>query len=655
MQTPLLERTGYDDIVTLIGHVKRYRRIFFWGETGTGKSTLAVTLLHRLVRQGNNWLLLTLDPGSPFFGPPGAICIAASKADQIVGKAMFPICTLNSGRFRLPLIQAAKKLLDNAVKRYGNANFLIDSPGLVRGVGGAELVTAFVQALEIDAILALYTGTQIPFSDELGALFVPVLPVAPSSHAGRVAPAEKTADRTRRWNDFLAGASPESFDISTLFHIGTPPPLAMPQAWKGRQFGLLDGRGDGVGMGEVLALVGYQLTTQLIRTAKAEPATLVIRDACRSAQGYLKTITFQKTTGAHSRIPAELHGSAPSEKRHTPPVSCQVGAALATLVGGVFGDPLVHVRLRNRKRSFLFDLGNPTRLPAKIAHQVQAVFLSHAHLDHIGGFPWFLRSRIGPFGPCLIFGPEDTIERIENFLQAIAWDRIENLGPVFEVAEINGTRLTRARLQPGREKVLLPTRIIEDSIIFADDDLTVKAEICDHNIASVAYALTLKPAVNIRRDKLKEYGLTPGPWLATLKQSLMLQQPELLASVPDQSGLAPKKIAAELATIRPGKTLVYVADMADTPANRYKVTSLARGAHTLFCETAFAAGDRDRAKATQHLTTTAAAQIATEAAVRNLVPFHFSKRYERNPKLLYEELREDSKGVTVVDCNLYSA
>ena len=318
------------------------------------------------------------------------------------------------------------------------------------------------------------------------------------------------------------------------------------------------------------------------------------------------------------------------------------------MVGGVFGDPLLHVRLCNQKRSFLFDLGDPARLQAKIAHQVEVVFLSHAHLDHISGFIWFLRSRIGPFGPCRIFGPEGTIQRIDNFLQAITWDRIADSGPVFDVAEITSGRLTRVRLQPGKEPVSLQAKNIRNGIIMEDDNLTIRAEICDHNIPSVAYALEFVQEISIRKDRLSKLCLPPGPWLGRLKYCITTKSTKAILHLPDGSKVSAGELAEELAIIRPGKKLAYVADMADTAENRRKVINLAQGAHTLFCEAAFAKEDTDKAVATQHLTTTAAAQIAVSAGVRRLVPFHFSKRYEFDPNKLYRELRQEAGNVRVI-------
>jgi ribonuclease BN (tRNA processing enzyme) len=75
---------------------------------------------------------------------------------------------------------------------------------------------------------------------------------------------------------------------------------------------------------------------------------------------------------------------------------------------------------------------------------------------------------------------------------------------------------------------------------------------------------------------------------------------------------------------------------------------LARSAHTLFCETTFTTADKDKAESTQHLTTLAAIRIARDAKVERLVPFHFSKRYERNPDVVYDELLDAAGPVRIL-------
>ena len=270
------------------------------------------------------------------------------------------------------------------------------------------------------------------------------------------------------------------------------------------------------------------------------------------------------------------------------------------------------------------------------------MFLSHAHVDHIGGFLWLLRSRIGHSAPCQIFGPADTIDRIENFLGAVTWDRIGDDGPVFEVCEIGDGDLRRARLQPGKKRTALPCRTIGDGTILADEKYRVKAAVCDHGIPSVAYALVFAKQVAVIKEKLEATGWRPGPWLGHLKKAVASGKLETEILLPDGTNQTVEKLAERLVEVHQGKKLVYAADMADTPENREKMIALARCAHTLFCETAFSTADKERAYATQHLTARAAAEIARAAKVERLVPFHFSKRYENDPGSIYEEIRKEA-------------
>ena len=324
------------------------------------------------------------------------------------------------------------------------------------------------------------------------------------------------------------------------------------------------------------------------------------------------------------------------------PITVRVGSAWASLVGGVMGDPLLHVRLRHRKESLLFDLGDAAGLSPRVAHQVRAIFLSHAHLDHIAGFIWFLRARIGLFGascgPCRIFGPPDTITRIESFLNAVTWDRIEN-GPIFEVSDILGEQLRSVRLQPGRPRMELPVQILAEDVIYKGDNYRVTVATCDHKIPSMAYALTFHKEINVRKERLAALGCPAGPWLGRLKACLAANSLDDEIHLPDGNTRTAGDLAHELILIRPGKKLVYAADMADTAANRRKLVSLAQDAHTLFCEAAFSEDDREKAQATQHLTTRAAVEIARAAGVKRLAPFHFSRRYEDDPDRIYTEIR----------------
>ncbi len=651
---PFDQALDVDGADNLAIHLRGYRRILLGGDIGVGKSTLALKLLQSLNKQGS-CQFLELDPGSPPVGIPGTVGLFASGSDGLNLRAYQALCTLDAGRFRLPLILAVRRLMsiiDREGKSDRDSAIVIDPPGVVRGVGGAEMLLALTETLEVDIVVFLRRQEgPMQLSHELAALPIPVLHLPSSSAAKAVARLEQLKHRTRLWDDFLAHGVEEKIHLDRLFVLGTPPPREVPEVWAGRQAALLSAAGDTVRMGEVVRLHDGELHLRMVPGGTDEPAGILIRDAGRTPTGRLETSRRPAPPlVAITREPLEMTPPTIAERPGKAPISSNLGQAWATLVGGVFGDPLVHVRLRRLKQSVFFDLGEPSRLAARVAHQVKAIFLSHAHIDHIGGLTWFLRSRLGPFGPCRFFGPAGTTRRVESFLNSITWDRIDDRGPVFEVHEIDGAALRHARLQAGKERIDLPEAPIPNGIILTEDNFVVRAAVCDHGIPSIAYALLFRREINVRRERLEALKLSPGPWLGDLKWCIAADALETQIRLPTGQKAKAGHLAEDLTIIRPGKKLVYAADMADTPENRKKVVELARSAHTFFCEATFTAADRDKADASQHLTTLAAVQIAREAGVQRLVPFHFSKRYEHNYRQLYHEILAAAGDMQVLGC-----
>lgn len=630
-----------DQVDRLVPKLDKTRRILLWGEMGAGKSTLAVSLLKSLHVSGIDCQIVELDPGTPPFGVPGTVCRGRWRKEEgkIVWSDVQALCSLNGGRFRLPLITLAKNIVKIIDRETTQGKVLIDPPGVVRGVGGAELLTALVETLGIDLIIVLCREGKVShLFQELEYLEAAKLYIGASPRARRPGRLERGKARTRLWNRFLTNAVEEKIKLERLHVLGTPPPPEAMHGWTGRQAALLDTKGGTVRVGEVIELKNGVLTLRMVPGSNNKPVALLIRDAGRDATGRFATITPFGRPSSSQREPQEMTPPVYTPQAGFLPVSSRMGPAWATLVGGVFGDPLLHVRLRDLKKSFLFDLGDPARLAAKVAHQVEGVFLSHAHLDHIGGFIWFLRSRIRPYDPCKIFGPLGTINHIASFLNGINWDRIGDKGPVFEVTDIEEDKLRRVRLQPGRPSVELSQQTIKEGVILSDEKFTIRAVVCDHKTPSVAYSLIFSLDVKIRKDQLEASGLSPGPWLGQLKHCLGVGTPQEEIELPNGTSRKAEELARELVYVRPGKKLVYAADMADTPENRRKLIRFARSAHTLFCETAFSIADRDRAVANQHLTTLAAIEIARQAGAQRLVPFHFSKRYQHTFPMIYKEI-----------------
>jgi ribonuclease BN (tRNA processing enzyme) len=316
-----------------------------------------------------------------------------------------------------------------------------------------------------------------------------------------------------------------------------------------------------------------------------------------------------------------------------------LGTAVATLVNGVFGDPLLHLRLRHQRRSLLFDLGEGSRLPGRIAHQVSDVFITHAHIDHIGGFLWLLRSRIGETSVCRLYGPPGTAVHLQGLIDGICWDRIGDRGPRFEVTELHEDRVRTFRLQAG-----LPgprpagEQPAGDGVLLDEPGVRVRAVILDHGTPVLAFAFEPPVQLNVRKDRLEARALAPGPWLNALKHRMLAGDHRARVQLPDGQTETVASLAADLVRVTPGTKLVYATDFGDTPENRERVQRLAAGAHTLFCESTFLVEDVDQARRTGHLTTQACGGIAHAAGVQHLVPFHFSRRYQHTPWRLDDEI-----------------
>ncbi|MFQ5937947.1 MAG: Clp1/GlmU family protein, partial [Acidiferrobacterales bacterium] len=620
----------------IIGSVlSRDRRVLLFGEPGIGKLTLASALARALENAGRRSWCIGADPGAPAFGMPGGICLGEWRGEHWNLVEVEALCTLDAGRFRLPLVSGVRRL----AQQQASGILFVDAPGVVRGVGGAELLSGTLEAADIDVVLVLTrVGRTPPLPRELAALACEVFVVPASAAARRASKRERARQRTRLWDAYLGNAEERRIRLRDLQLVGTPPPIDVPAAWSGRQMALLDGSAT-VAMGEVLSSDGDNL---LVRMAQRQTAgnILLVRDAERAKDGLLNTA---KPFGS-----ATLQYIPPPDVRPYPAVGsaggpcpvARVGAATVTLVNGIFGDPLLHLRLRHHKHSLLFDLGDGSRLPARIAHQVTDVFISHAHIDHIGGFLWLLRSRIGDFPVCRIFGPPGMSGHIAGLISGIHWDRIGEHGPRFEVAELNGERLVRFMVQAGRGSIeRIAEEPVTDGVLLEEPAFRVRAITLDHRTPVLAFAFEQPRQLNIRKDRLVERALPVGPWLGELKRRIASDERETTIRLPDGHGERAGVLADDLVLITPGQKLVYATDLADTADNRDRLTALAKGAHTFFCEATFIDGDAEQAARTGHLTARACGEIATAAGVEHLVPFHFSRRYENEPNQVYDEVK----------------
>lgn len=611
----------------------RDRRVLLFGRPGIGKSTLAAGIADHLITLGRACHCISADPGSPAFGVPGALALASRRPGAWETSTLEPLCTLDAGRFRLPLISGVQRLRKCAAPGV----LLLDSPGVVRGMAGRELLQALVEAAGVEQVLVIEEpGRAPPLVEELAAVAVDWCLIEAAKEARRPGRQARARARTAQWDSYLAGAAERSLALDDVAVVGAPPPLDAPETWVGRQVALLRD-GTCLALGEVTQSTAGRLGVRLAAAVKRADA-LLVRDAVRGRQGLLESALPFAPASVDYAPPA---GLLPNQcARQGPRPFTRVGSVDAALVNGVFGDPLLHVRLRHQGRSLLFDLGDGGRLSARVAHQVSDVFVSHAHMDHLGGFFWLMRSRIGELPVCRLVGPPGLARQVDGLIRGFLWDRVGEAGPVFEVAELHGDLLQHSRLQAGRAGIeTLPSTSVEDGIVLREPGFRVRAITLDHHTPVLAYAWEPSSQYHVRTDRLRDLGLQPGPWINELKRYLTLGELDADVQLPDDSEQPAGALADALILTSPGRRLVYATDLADTAENRARLQGLARNAHTLFLEAAFIEADEAQARKHGHLTARACGEIADAAGVARLVPFHLSRRYLDRPQVVYDEIK----------------
>lgn len=312
------------------------------------------------------------------------------------------------------------------------------------------------------------------------------------------------------------------------------------------------------------------------------------------------------------------------------------------LLNGRSGDPGLYVEALHLSAAVLFDCGDLSSLSARHLLRVAAVGVSHAHMDHWADFDRLLRLHVGRTKHLPVIGPPGFAQRLHHRLQSYTWNLVDRIAEelsfdVIEVVPHGPLPRHRMVLQSGfRLEELPPQPLQPDGLVLDLGPLALHATVLDHGTPSIGFALAERLHLNVWTTRLDERGLPRGPWLGALKQAVADGMPDDHPIAIGAVGPRPLGALRDIVTVTPGQRLAYLTDLADTPDNRARAIALARGADLLFIEAPFAAEDADIARDRCHLTTCAAGEIAREAGVRRVAPFHFSPRYQDEARLLAE-------------------
>jgi ribonuclease Z len=321
-----------------------------------------------------------------------------------------------------------------------------------------------------------------------------------------------------------------------------------------------------------------------------------------------------------------------------------------TFFAGLIDDPLLLVRVRPLRESILFDCGEIHHLAKRVVKSVTALFITHAHMDHFMGFDAFVRHNHVSAKTFDIFGPPGISDRIACKLAGYDWNLTEPDWCSFRVHEIH-PGLTRTFLFPGAEG--FPCRPLGETPrsgteIYGNHYLDVRGELCDHRIPALIFRAMERPSFNLDEARMERLGVVRGDWLRRLKKAFyggFAGQGPLLVQFRREGGVVEEPVEDLRALYdsicgeeKPA-SIGYVTDIGATPQNLEKVAAFMEGVTLLVCECTFLDRERDKARASFHLSTTDLNLLVERIRPRFLLPMHFSKSYGGMSNLLYEELK----------------
>ena len=255
--------------------------------------------------------------------------------------------------------------------------------------------------------------------------------------------------------------------------------------------------------------------------------------------------------------------------------------------------------VRGGKR-LMFDCGEGTQRQLQRSvglAQIDEIFLTHFHADHILGLPGLLKTYdlTAREEPLTIYGPRGLHDLFKILGRLVGRTQYD-----LELAEMN----------PG------------DAV--PHDGARVEAFAVEHSVRANGYALVEEERPG-RFDPAaaKRLGVAEGPAFAALQRG---------EQVDGGSGtVRPEDVMGER---RPGRTVAITGDTAPTHAT----VSAAADADLLVHDASFAEEEAQRAADTGHSTVGQAAAVAREAHVKMLALVHISSRYHVGKVL--EEARE---------------
>jgi ribonuclease Z len=326
-----------------------------------------------------------------------------------------------------------------------------------------------------------------------------------------------------------------------------------------------------------------------------------------------------------------------------------------TFFAGLFDDPLLLVRVRPTGRALLFDCGKIHHFAKRVYTSIDAIFISHAHMDHFMGMDSVIRHSHASPRTIDVFGPPGLAKRMSNKFACYDWNLAETFWGNFRVGEIMDGRIV-STLYPGPDAFAAKPEGERHGVIYGNRFLSVRSAVCEHRIPVLSYRVDEGAAFAVDDVRMAEAGIRKGEWLKNLER--LFHDGEMEGSpisYPAQVGdVIEERHAQDAAELyrqimkqeKPA-SIGYCTDVGFSEENLSQLAGLLEGVTLLVCECAFLGSEQWKAGLSRHLCTKELNILLDRLRPRYVLPMHFSKMYQGRNAPLYEEI-EPPPGATVL-------